>query len=313
MKDSIKSAQLTALMTALPVLGGLTAQPALAQKQVPQAKLEASVGSQYDSNITTEELDISTTTNDIALLLDLDFAYKQPLTKDLSASAAYGFSQSLYKDLDEFDLQSHLLSAGLAYDFDSKTAAGLNYNYADSALDGDGFLSLHRVSPFASRYFSKQLFVRTAYAYTDKRFDGRRNRDASASALDFDVYYFLDGPRNYLIAGYRYKTEEAESARFDYDGFQLKLRWVKRLSEFCEQCKFRLGWRMEQRDYDDISSANGSKRDDTRQRWSADFEIPLRKNTELLLEYEYSDFESNLAAVDYIQHLARVRVNHRFF
>ncbi|MCG8488809.1 MAG: surface lipoprotein assembly modifier [Chromatiales bacterium] len=295
------------------MLGSLLALPALADEKSKPFKVEGSLGTQYDSNITVEELDVATSKSDMALLLSADVDYKRALSKKINLNTGYSFSQSLHEDLDQFDRRTHLLSASITYGFDSKTSAGMSFNYADSALDGDGFMSLTRISPFASHYISKKIFIRPALALTDKRFDGQDNRDVDALSMNVDLYYFIDGPKNYLITGYKYTKENADSSAFDYDGHQLKLRWIKRLNLMNMQNKLRLGWRFETRDYDDISSAGGQIRDDTRHRLSADLEIPLQKQTSILLEYEYRNYQSNLDSADFNEHLATVRVQNRIF
>ena len=285
-------------------------QPAFAEEKSP-FKVEVSAGVEYDSNISVERLDINTTENDYAALLDLDVDYKKSLTPVATFTAGYSFSQSLHRDLDDFDVQTHLLSTGLTGDFGA-TSAGLNYYYADSTLGGDDFLTLQRVSPFVSHYFSKRVLLRSAFTYTDKSFDGRPTRDADSSALGADLYYFFDGAKHYVSLGYKYEQEDANDRRFEHDSQQLRLRWIKRVSLLARDAKLRLGWRYEQRDYDASNSAGARRRDDDRQRLSAELELPLSKKSYLSLEYEYSDFQSTLDSADYTQHLARVRAGYKF-
>ncbi|TQV86236.1 DUF560 domain-containing protein [Exilibacterium tricleocarpae] len=287
------------------------AAAALAQPAFSDFSAEVSAGVEYDSNISVERLDINTTESDYAALVDLDLDYKLSLTKAVKVTTGYSFSQSLHQDLDDFDVQTHLFSAGLSSDF-GRTTAGVNYYYADSSLGGDGFLTLQQASPYISHYFTKQVFLRSAFTYTDKDFDGRPARDADAAALGADLYYFIDGSKHYVSFGYKYEDEDANTDRFDHDSQQLRLRWVKRLDILGKESKLKLGWRYEQRDYDAIDSAGTRRRDDDRHRWEAELELPLSKQSYLALEYQYSDYESTLAAADYTQHMARVRAGYKF-
>ena len=279
------------------------------------AKVEA--GIEHDSQLSVVELDTATDESDQALTLKLDLDYKTAINKELELSAGYSLSQSLHQDFDEFDIRTHLLSAGAAYTVDSKTTAGVNYYYADSSLDRSDFLTLNRINPYISHYLSKQVFLRGNYGYSDKAFDGNSGRDSEVNDLGGDVYYFLDKNRHYVTAGYRFRQEDSNSARFDFESHQLKLRWVKRvplLQNIAQKdAKLKLGVTYEMRDYDDISSANGEKRDDDRLRFSADLELPIDDDNTVSIDYEYSSFDSNLASVDYTQHLLGIRYTYTFY
>ncbi len=291
----------------------LYSQPALAKASNNSFKLEVSIGGQYDSNIVVEELDVQTTENDVAFLLGIDADYKRSLAPYLDLNVGYSFSESFHSDLQQFDTRNQLLLTGMTYDIDNKTSIGINLNVADSTLDGDGFLSLMQWSPFTGHYLSKRLFIRGALAVTDKKFDGRSSRNTDARGANIDLYYFIDGPKNYLISGYKYKQEESQLSRFNYDAKQVKLRWVKRLEWMGKRSKLKLGWRFEQRQYDKALGSTGMKREDDRQRFSASFKIPLKDNTSLLLEYQYRDYRSNRDSADYSEHVSAINLQHRFF
>lgn len=298
-----------ALMVGIGAVG--TANHAFAENKKSPFKAKASVGIEYDSNISVEELDANTTRSDHAVLLDLDLGYKKRLTNELDVGIGYSLSQSLYDELDQFDIQTHMLSGNLKYDF-GHTSAGVNYYYADSTLDRDDYLTLSQINPFLSHYFTKKWFGRAAYSYSDKKFDGRADRDAQVDAYSGDLYYFIEGAKHYLMVGYKFRQDDAESARFDYDGHQFKLRWVKRLSLMERESKLRMGYVYERRDYDDISSAGMEQRQDDRQRWSADLEFPVYQQGFVRLEYEYSDYDSNIDSLTYTQHIAGLRIGYRF-
>lgn len=292
-------------------VGAAVALPVSAAEQQSPFKAQVSVGLEYDNNIAVEELDISTTANDTALLLDFNLDYEKALDKNTTFNAGYGFSQSLFQDLDNFDIQSHLFSAGVSRDYD-KTSAGVNYYYADSTLGGDGFLDFNRLSPYLSHYFSKKQFLRVAYSYTDKGFDQGIGRDATVDAIEVDFYYFINGPRNYARIGYKFESENADSERFDHDSHHIRVSWIRRIELMGRQPKLKVSWRYEQRDYDSELSANDEQRDDDRHRLAAELEYELNKKTWLTVLHEFSNYKSNLAAADYNQHLTSIRLGYKF-
>jgi len=247
------------------------------------------------------------------LLLDVDVDYKKSFAKTLNLNVGYSLSQSLHNDLDQFDIQTHRISAKLEVDIATKTSAGVNLNAVDSRLDGKDFIDLKQLSPFIGHYVSKQAFVRSAFDFTYKRFPGRRRRDADAGAFNLDLYYFIHGPRHYLIGGYKYKRENAASSSFDYDAHRYKFRWIRRFSPLGTPAKLKVSWRYENRDYDETSASIGERRKDKRHRWSADLEMPLSAKTSVFIEYEYRDYHSNLASAEYTETLITLGLNHTFF
>ncbi len=302
------------------VLAGLAcfalSSPASAETKKSPFGFAASVGVEHDSNISVAELDTSTTQSDNALLLDLDLGYKQRLQKKLTVSADYGFSQSLHDELTQFDIQTHLFSGGLAYDF-GKTDIGVKFYDVDSSLDGDEYLSLQQFSPSLSHYVTRQLFVRAAYTSAEKAFEGREERDADSESYGGDLYYFINGARHYISVGFKFKEDDAQSSAFDYESNTFKLRWVKRVPILGKNTRIKLAYSFENRDYDDPASLGNAgpgdpSREDDRQKAAFELEYPFSKNTYTSLEYEYSDYDSSLASAAYTQHLVDLRVGVKF-
>ena len=89
-------------------------------------------------------------------------------------------------------------------------------HYAQANLDGDKYLTYQQVSPYVSRQFGDAVFLRGAYAYTDKTFKGRADRDAKSNALQADAYFFLDGVNRYITVGVKGTKEDATGPEFDY-------------------------------------------------------------------------------------------------
>ena len=81
-------------------------------------------------------------------------------------------------------------------------------------------------------------------------------------------------------------------------------RFAKATSPFYPQ----IGWLYEQRDYSAATPAIGENRDDDRNRFQAELELPLGDRLFTVLEYEYGGFSSNLESADYDQHVAGLRV-----
>ncbi len=274
--------------------------------------LGASIGVEHDSNISVLELDQSTTRSDNALLVDLDVGYKTKIRNKLKLDTSYSFSQSLHQELSQFDIQTHLFSAGAAYDF-GKTDIGVKLYEVSSLLDGNDFLSLSQVTPSISHLLSKRIFLRASHSAADKTFDTRPDRDASSTSTAGNIYYFFDGAKFYLSLGYKVKEEDAQSAAFDYESDTIKVQIVKSVVEQGKKIKLKLAWSLENREYSDPSSlgtmnTGNTVREDERRKTSFEIEYPLGKRTYTRVKYEYSNYASPLPSADYNQHLLDFRI-----
>jgi len=272
---------------------------------------EFSAGAEYDSNVSVSAIDSNTGADDFAAVLDADIKFKTELGNDTELKLGYSFSQSLHDEFSNFDIQTHFSSVDLSHDFGAFDA-GAAYRFAYSRLGGAGFLTLQQISPYASTFLSKKLFVRGAYTYTDKDFKNRIDRDAMVHAGGADVYYFVDGVRTFFVAGYKYESEDAIDPQFDFNSHHFKVRFSKRFSIGGREAKFKLGWRYEIRDYTSITPSIGVQRDDDRHRFQAELEVKITNRVFGVIEYEYSDYTSNLASADYTQNLAGARLGVEF-
>ena len=198
----------------------------------------------------------------------------------------YGLSQTSYDDFPEFDLQNHLLTGEVSRDFGT-VDAGMAYRYIHTRLGGHDYMTTQQASPSVSRFFGRKLFARAEYTFSDKDFDEINERDATAHAGGADLYWFLNGVRRYVVFGYRYREENADDAQFDYGSHNLKLRLSQRFRFMARDATLKLGWLYEQRDYSAATPAIGENRDDDRNRFQAELELPLGDRLFTVLEYEY--------------------------
>lgn len=264
---------------------------------------ELRVGGEYDSNVSVDELDASSEQSDYAALLEGQLVFQRRVSEDGQFTLGYDLSQSLYDEFSELNRQTHILSADLNTGF-GDTDAGISYHYVNSRLDGNDFLTLQRASVYGSRFLSKKWFARLAYVYSDKDIENRRDRDADTNAGEIDVYWFRQGLRSYFNAGYRYKDEDATGDQFDYKSNSFKLRYIRRFELFDRLAKLELAWRYEDRDYSSPTLEIGEDRDDERNRWQVEVEIPVLEQAAVIVYYNFNDYDSNLQRADYRQHIA---------
>ncbi|MEO1014804.1 MAG: hypothetical protein AAFX08_06390 [Pseudomonadota bacterium] len=271
-----------------------------------------SAGIEYDSNVAVLDIDASSTQSDFAAQFDLGVGYEYEFSDRTRAEVSYNFGQDLQFDVTEFSTQLHRGEAKLAHEVGDVTL-GASYQLIYSRLDGAGFLRFHRFTPSIAGYAAnKKIYWRGAYIYTDKNFIGRSDRDGEMHAGAIDAFYFLNGLKTYIIAGYRFEAEDTLAPEFDFDAHNFKFRFVQRVALTSRPSKLRLGFRYENRNYSSITPSIGEIRDDVRYRVESTFETPINDTFCTELRARYDILNSNLPSVDFSQAVVSVRLGGRF-
>ena len=130
------------------------------------------VGYEYDSNVSVDELDRSSSVGDNGLLFSADLAVDHDFNDTTSGSVSYSYSRIDYREFDFLSRETHVFGANLSSNWDPVTG-GVSYFYIQARLDGDEFLTYHRLSPSLSGFVSKKWFLRAAYVYGDKAIANR--------------------------------------------------------------------------------------------------------------------------------------------
>jgi hypothetical protein len=293
----------------IPILlctAALAAQPGAAQPN-PAAEprdderavsFEVGTGLEYDSNVAVLDLDTSTNAGDLVALAEFGVDYDKPDTGPFDLSLGYNFSQTLHDDFGAFDVRVHRGSGTASYD-SGRVDIGTTLTYADAALDGDGFLTLAQISPYVSTLVGERLFLRFAYARSDKDFAGNPARDVTGDGFSSDAYVFLNGLRTYLVFGYRHDDEDAADAQFDYAGHKLSAQISQRLPARQRELTLKTSLRYETRDYANATPSIGAPRGDDRVQLEMSLEVPLRERLIAKFGYRHADNRSNLPSVDF--------------
>ena len=290
--------------------GGETARPADGRNDAEPRVVTFGVGAgfEYDSNVAVLELDASAGAGDAAALLELGAAYDRPADARLDFGAGYNFSETAHEDFSEFDVRIHRGSARMSYDF-GRLDVGAMLQHAYAELDGDEFLTLTQLSPYLSHLIGQRLFLRFAYADTDKEFAGNPGRDAAATSWSSDAYVFVNGLHTYLVFGHRYEDEDARDAEFDYLGHRLNMQLAQRFGLRAREITLRSYLRLESRDYRAVTPSIGELRRDDRRELEAVAEIPIGRRLLARVGVKRADNESNLASVDFSETVLSVGFN----
>lgn len=295
------------------IAGAMSAAPVIGKEDNSSTEFSAEVGlgAEYDSNVTVDELDASSSESDYSLIMDAELQLEHQFNDRTEVALTYDFSQSNYDQFSFLDRQTHLLGLDLSTDL-GKLSSGLSVYYINARLDGNDFLEYYRGSPYLSGFLSKRWFARGAYVYSDKTIEQNMGRNAESHAGELDLYYFRRGLRSYFNFGYKFKDEDAVEERFDYAANNLKIRYVKRFDVFGEVLKTEYSWRYERRDYSSITPSIGEKREDNRHRWKVDIEYPILTKGTIAIYAGYADYDSNYPRSDYDQQVVGTRLSYRW-
>lgn len=270
---------------------------------------EVGTGVEYDTNVSVDEVDLSSGESDYAWVADFELGVQRDLGEKTRASLNYDISSSRYQEFSRVNRLTQIAGADLSHDL-GKSNVGLSAYFIDSKLDGDDFLRYLRLSPSLSGFISKRWFTRGAYVYSEREIDQRAARDATTHTGEVDFYYFHRGLRSYLNIGYRYRDEDAIADELDFTAHSLKLRYIRRFDLWGKKAKAELAVRYEERDYLFDEPTINVPRNDDRIRWKIDFEVPLSKRLTFVSYYSYGNYVSNLPRADFTQTIVGSRLQY---
>lgn len=264
--------------------------------------LSLEVGAEYDNNITVDALDVTSQLGDEAILFDGLIEYDFVNKGDTSFTAGYSFSQSLYLDFTEFDLQIH--GASLAASTKVKDVdLGIAYRYSNISLGREAFLQMHSIQPTFTTLIGSKFLLMGGYEYLKQNFQQPLQLRRSADRHSINIKnYFLLGKGRTINIGYKLSRNNAVASELTYWSHTFDVG-LKLPVGIIEGAKFRARYRYQQKDYSNIDPTIGENRADKRHSIRASMEVPIIQNITAKLQYEYTDSNSNLPVLVYNSHL----------
>lgn len=270
---------------------------------------EIGIGGEYDTNVSVDEVDLSSGQSDYAFTADFELGLRHDFSERTKVSVNYDASQATYRQFSRVNRITQILGADISHDL-GRSSAGMSAYFIDSRLDGEPFLRYLRLSPSLSGFLSQRWFARGAYVYSEREIEERTARDAETHSGEMDIYYFHRGLRSYANLGYRYRDEDSVAPEFDFSSHSLKLRYIRRFDLWKRKAKAEIALRYELRDYRFDEPTIGEPRDDRRLRGKLDFELPLTPRFTWQLYYSYGDYLSNLPRADFTQTIIGSRLQY---
>ncbi|MDL0432895.1 surface lipoprotein assembly modifier [Marinobacter sp. TBZ242] len=313
----------------LPLALGM-AMPWLQLQAEEHARLNGHLeaGFEHDSNVTVDEIDTSSDQSDEAQVFDAGLEGVLKPTEPLNITLGYSLSGRRYQSLDQFDQDIHLLSADISYDFDPVTI-GTSYHYSHTTLGADPFLDFRRAGIYLGSLVGENVYLLASVQDKRKDFDDSDARDADIRGASLDSFFFFNQARSYLLLGLDGDREDAEADAYDNDLLRVRVALVHRFTLGGEDNRFRLGWRYEDRDYDqvtvtssdpllndplagDLTERSTSRRADRARIVEASWRIGLSDVFSLEPSISWGNYTSNVDSADYDRTVAGITLRAGF-
>ncbi len=270
-----------------------------------------STGIEYDDNITVSLQDLATGVDDFANIFEFSGDYKLLETKKFELEAGYDLYQSLYHDLSEFDLQSHIFSLGGGYKFE-KFDADVFTSYNRTTLGGEDFLENYSVAPQIGFFPSEQWYTIIGYSYENFEFLKDSDRSGENHGVGMDHFVFFMQGKSYLLFSYRFENKITSGTQFTYVGHYGTVGVKTPLPIWDRKGAFNLTYRYFYKDYKNVTPSLTRERRDLRHTIQVGLSQPLCEWLKLNLNYEFIDSVSNLRSIDFTENIASLALSVTF-
>lgn len=271
----------------------------LRERTPENLELSVAGGLHYEDNLVVESIDVVSTENDVALVGELSLDYRARPWNRTQIRTGYAFSQRLFRQQDEFDLQTHYGFIDLNRRLSDVTAgavAGATY----ASVAGNPLLDKQGIRGYLSDLATRKIYWRADVGLDQTNIKTSAGRSNTGQRLDLAGFYFIDGPGHYIVLRYRYHQEQADSDLYDYYANRFNPGYVKRFTIAESQpVRIRLDWRYEGRQYQEFDPGLSATRRDDRERWRLRIDTPVNEALSVQLKFEHRNYRSNNAALDF--------------
>ncbi len=200
------------------------------EKQTKPLSLKASLGVEYDDNVTLQPTDENASDvsdkEDERAVANLKITGRK-FSESGEFGAFYSFYQSLHQDLSEYNVQGHTGSFYFASNL-RPFQPYIQYSYDYFFVDNDKYLQKHTIVPslnifVASPHITQVYFQYEKFNYLVSFEEDEYDRDADANALGANQYFSIVDGKGYVKIGAEYKNNDAKGDDWDYSGSKFSL------------------------------------------------------------------------------------------
>jgi tetratricopeptide (TPR) repeat protein len=271
----------------------------------------AKVGYGYDDNVklAPQDEDIVSDEADFFAMGYVSGSYNFFDGKSFKIGAGYIHYQTRYNDLEEFDLIGSTGNLYAKYTY-SKVTFSLNYLPSFYWLDWNNYLRRHQIRPMLVWKISSTFASALTYNYNLDKYFQDSGRNGHSNNITWDGIYNVRGGRVFLLAGAGFRAKSASSPDQDYDqltarlGITAHLPWGVLLN---------LKGKYYKRDYDNVDSFFGVKREDDNYQGSISFWRELYyKWLGLSFTFDYTDNHSNINDFTYDRRITSLSLTAKY-
>ncbi len=264
--------------------------------------VSAKTGFEFDDNVTVSDIDTTTGIEDVAATFEFSGSYKIIEQSGFELEAEYNLYQSLYKELSEFDLQSHSFLLSAAKEF-KNVDNGLNYSYNLTFLGGKRFFETQSITPYVGFMPLSNWYVTLNYSYKHKNFFAVNERDANQNGMGLSNYIFFNDAQSHALLSYRFEDENTQGSSFDYQGHYFTTALKSKFSNYSLSPKTHINYEYYFKDYESVTPSISQIRSDERHTISLGLSLTLNKYVNANMEYQYIESNSNLEFSDFNENI----------
>lgn len=283
-----------------PLARTLPARPPAPRPTAPLA-ITLGVGAQYQSNVAVDEADFNVRQGDQGLLLSASARFTPLATRKTSISIGYAFDDTINRDLTDFNLAIHGISASATHRIGKVTFAA-DGQFTRVVLGNRRYLDIAMASPSVSAFVTPRLFLRGALTWLRKDFTTVDRLDAETLVASADAYRFFAKRKGYVAIGVRGDDESASDRAFSFRAIQGSVRAQLPLRIAATDIKARLSYAWQLRDYRAPTLSIGANRHENRSTITGSLDIGVAKGLTLRPQVRFVDRRSNVAIYRYKEH-----------
>ncbi|MCK4905215.1 tetratricopeptide repeat protein [bacterium] len=287
------------------------------EKRTKPLNLNASVGVEYDDNVTLQSGDEDASTisdkEDERAVVNLKLAHRT-FVEPGEIGISYSFYQSMHHDLTEYNVQGHTGSLYFASNL-RPFQPSIQYNYDHYLVDNVQYLDKHTITPslnisVASPHMTQVYLQYEKLNYLISVDEDESNRSGSANAVGLSQYFSIIDGKGYIKLSGEYKNNDAQGDDWDYS--ESKVRLSVYAPTPIDKMNIEIGGEQSNSNFlHEDSSFEQTRKDTTLSGW-IEFIYKLNDNWSVALNYKHTNNSSNIDFYEYKRNITSLFLSCKF-
>lgn len=257
--------------------------------------IDLTIGFEHDDNVSVDATDNQSGISDNGWTVGFSAEYVAQPESEAPIEISYDFSQSIYHELTDYNMQGHSLFVSSGKEISGFDISGM-YGFSHTLLAGDKFLNLHTITPSIGFSLTDQIYLSAAYNYQNKKFFTSPDRDSNLNAGSIDSFIFFGEDGAFAKAGYKYEDEDTSSSEYDQNTNYLNLGVSLPVITATSKAEVTVDYQYYDRDFLSVTQSIGEERKDKRSSVTSQIALPVTEITTVLVSHQYIDSRSNLSS-----------------